>query len=182
MVMFYHSMSFIAKELKKHSEAEMWSQKAVELSNLINEKMWNSSGSCYCDVNRFTGEYSTVLTPASFIPLYIKIAPEQRAEALARIAEKNFKYKMPSVSFDNPEFSTDYWRGPTWLNIAYFAAKGLKNYNFPVADKIKENILEMCYKNKDGIFENYNSITDEGQRYNNFSWSCVFIMEFILNF
>ena len=182
MVMFYRSMSFIAKELKISEDAEKWIKKADTLSELINKKLWNDTIKSYVDVNRFTGEYSEVLTPASFMPLYIRIATEARAQAMAKIAEVNFRSKMPSVSFDNPEFSTDYWRGPTWLNIAYFAAKGLKNYDFPVADKIKENILDMCYKNKDGIYENYNSATDEGQRYDNFSWSCVFIAEFILNF
>ena len=57
---------------------------------------------------------------------------------MENFAKNNFKEKMPTVSFDNPEYSTDYWRGPTWLNVAYFAAKGLKNYGFEVADKIKE--------------------------------------------
>ena len=85
-------------------------------------------------------------------------------------------------SFDNPQYSSDYWRGPTWLNVAYFAAKGHKNYNFYVADKIKENILDMCYQNKDGIYENYDSITGRGLCCNHFSWSCVFIIEFILGF
>ena len=45
---------------------------------------------------------------------------------------------MPTVSYDNPNYSTNYWRGPTWLNVAYFAAKGLKNYHFDdTADKIR---------------------------------------------
>ena len=101
---------------------------------------------------------------------------------MKKIAEYNFKCKMPTVSFDNPSYSNDYWRGPTWLNVAYFAAVGLKNYNFDVADKIKENILDMCYKEKNGIFENYDSITGKGLYCGHFSWSCVFIIEFILNF
>ena len=89
---------------------------------------------------------------------------------------------MPTVSFDNKCFSNDYWRGPTWLNVAYFAAKGLKNYRFDVADKIKSSIIDMCNDNKDGIYENYDSITLKGQYCNCFGWSCVFILEFLLNF
>lgn len=116
--------------------------------------------------------------------LYLGIASKEQAECMRIIAEdKNkFNHKMPTVSFDNPEYSNDYWRGLTWLNVAYFAAKGLKNYGYSVADKIKENILDMCYNEKRGIFENYDSITGEGHGCEHFSWSCVFIIEFVLDF
>ena len=182
MVMFYRSMSFFANELGIIADAEKWGRKHKELSELINQKMWNGENRYYADVNRFTGEYSTVLSPASFMPLYIDIATVERADAMRIIAEDKFNYKMPTVSFDNPQYSNDYWRGPTWLNVAYFAAKGLKNYKFEVADKIKDNILNMCYNEKNGIYENYDSVTGKGLCCDHFSWSCVFITEFILNF
>ena len=82
------------------------------------------------------------------MPLYIGIASREQAEAMRIVAEERFKGKMPTVSFDNPMYSNDYWRGPTWLNVAYFAAKGLKNYGFAVADTIKESILNMCFADK----------------------------------
>ncbi len=100
---------------------------------------------------------------------------------MRRVAETAFEGKMPTVSFENPAYSNDYWREPTWLNVAYFAAKGLKNYGFAVADTIRENILNMCYEEKDGIFENYNSRTGKGLCCDHFSWSCTFILEFIKN-
>lgn len=182
MVMFYRSMSFFAKELGLSTEATKWDKKQLELSAFINKKMWDSENRCYVDVNKISEEFSTVLSPASFMPLYINIASAEQADAMRIIAEKKFNYKMPTVSFDNPHYSNDYWRGPTWLNVAYFAAKGLKNYHFEVADKIKENILDMCYNEKGGIYENYDSITGKGLCCDHFSWSCVFINEFILNF
>jgi len=98
------------------------------------------------------------------------------------IAQTRFKSKMPTVTYDHPAYSTDYWRGPTWLNVAYFAAKGLKNYNCDVANQIKENILEMCDAQKEGIYENYDSLTGKGLCCDHFSWSSAFIIEFILNF
>ena len=101
---------------------------------------------------------------------------------MAEIAKTRFEGKMPTVSFDNPAYSLDYWRGPTWLNVAYFAAKGLKNYGFAVADQIKASILSMCAKDKEHIYENYDAKAEKGQYCNHFSWSCVFIIEFILNF
>lgn len=182
MVMFYKSLSRLACLVEKDEESDIWLSKADELSILINKELWCEKNGYYNDKNRFTGEISSALTPASFMPLYISIASLGRAEAMARIAENNFKCKMPTLSFDNKYFSNDYWRGPTWLNVAYFAAKGLKNYRFDVADKIKFSIIDMCNDNKDGIYENYDSVTLKGQYCNRFGWSCAFILEFLLNF
>ena len=182
MVMCYKSLANLAMITDNEEDSLKWQKKSVDLSNLINEKMWSRENKWYSDVNRFTDEISDALTPASFMPLYVEIASEEQAEAMRCIAENNFKCQMPTVSFDNKGYSNDYWRGPTWLNVAYFAAKGLKNYGFEVAEKIKKSILDMCDSNKDGIYENYNSITLEGQYCNRFGWSCVFILEFLLNF
>ena len=182
MVMFYRSLSYLANELGIMEDKKKWDEKEKELVKLINEKMWDSENKYYADANRFTGEVSSALSPASFMPLFIQIASNERAADMAIVAERDFKEKMPTVPFDSPAYSHDYWRGPTWLNVAYFAAKGLKNYDLPVADKIKENILNMCYNEKRGIYENYDAVTGEGLYCDHFSWSCVFINEFILNF
>ncbi len=181
MVMFYRSMRFIANELGKKRDFAKWKRRELTLTSLIQTKMWKKNIGFF-DVNRYTGELSEVCTPASFMPLFIKIANQEQAEIMNILAEQKFEGKMPTVSFDNENYSTDYWRGPTWLNVAYFAAKGLKNYDFKIADTIKENILDMCDKEKNGIFENYDSKTGKGLCCNRFSWSSVFIMEFILDF
>lgn len=182
MVMTYRSLSTIATELKLSTDSKKWKEKEQILTNLINEKMWDKNKNYYADTNRFSREVSTALSPASFMPLYINIATQSQAEFMNKIAIERFEGKMPTVPFDDPAYSNDYWRGPTWLNVAYFATKGLKNYGFTIADEIKENILNMCYNEKGGIYENYDSLTGKGLCCNNFSWSCVFIIEFILNF
>ena len=181
MVMFMRAMNNLAHSLGLKQDCAIWKEKENSLIDLINRCLWDSEKGLYGDTNKLTGETSFVLTPANFMPLFINIASKERAVHMADFAKSNFKEKMPTVSFDNPEYSTDYWRGPTWLNVAYFAAKGLKNYGFEVANKIKENILNMCYNEKRGIYENYDSETGKGLCCDHFSWSCVFIREFILN-
>lgn len=181
MVMYYRSLSFIAKELGYTEDSKKWDEKEKNLISCIDREMWDPEKGYYADINRFTRESSDVLSPASFMPLYISIASEEQAKAMDMIARNNFKCKMPTVSFDNIEYSNDYWRGPTWLNVAYFAAKGLKNYGLKTADEIRESILNMCYEDKRGIFENYDSVTGKGLCCDHFSWSSVFVIEFILN-
>ncbi|MBQ8496609.1 MAG: hypothetical protein IJ489_04030 [Clostridia bacterium] len=182
MVMFYRALALMADVLGHCEEKKSWEEKECALISRINEVMWDEKHRYYADANRLTGEVSDVLSPASFMPLYIGIASDERADAMRIIAEERFKGKMPTVTFDHPAYSNDYWRGPTWLNVAYFAAKGLKNYDFSVADTIRESILDMCFADKDGIFENYDSVTGKGLYCNHFSWSSVFILEFIFNF
>lgn len=182
MVMNYRALAYMACELGLSEQSAAWTAKEKTLAANINAHLWDETHGYYADADRFTKEISDVLSPASFMPLYIGIASAEQASKMAVIAETKFEGKMPTVSFDNPAYSTDYWRGPTWLNVAYFAAKGLKNYGFAVADTIKSSILEMCAIDKEHIYENYDAKAQKGLYCNHFSWSCVFIIEFILNF
>ena len=182
MVDYYRAMSYFAKVLNLDSDYSEYAKKEKDLIKLINEVLWDDEQKCYVDVNRFTGEKSKAITPASFMPLFINIAPLDKAKHMEKIALEKFYSGMPTVSYDNKEYSTTYWRGPTWLNVAYFAAKGLKNYGFKVADDIKETILSWVDKNEDSIYENYDSKTGFGIYGKDFSWSSVFVVEFILNF
>ena len=90
---------------------------------------------------------------------------------------------MPTVTYDCPAYSTDYWRGQTGLNVAFFAIKGLENYGFTeVAGEIREFLLSMAYDGLDrGISENYDSINRRGKFNNAFSWSAAFLIELILD-
>lgn len=184
MVMYYRAMSYLATKLQINQDVLMWNKKEKELIELINEKLWDDDNKYYVDVDRFTGEKSRVLSPASFMPLYIEIASKERADYMNKLASDKNKFfpGMPTVAYDDPEYSQGYWRGLTWLNVAYFAAKGLKNYGYDTADKIKDYILDMVSEIKTGIYENYDSLNREGRNSDYFSWSAVFIIEFILNF
>lgn len=184
MVMNYRSLSTLAGELGKTDESRFLSEKADELAKNINEYFWNDSLKAYTDVDRFNFKPTDVLSPASFMPMFIGIAPPERADFMAELAADKTKFfpGMPTVAYDNPNFSTDYWRGNTWFNVAYFAAKGLKNYGFnKTADAVKETLLGWVEKDGDCIHENYNSVTGEGLYCPKFSWSSVFVIEFIIN-
>lgn len=183
MIMTYRSLGFMANELHDFERVNEWNNKAKELEGLVNERLWNEKNKAYTDTNRYNGKKSEVLTPASFMPLYIGIAPKEYAECMKDHAENKDEFYpgMPTVTYNNPEYSRDYWRGPVWLNVAYFAAKGLKDYGFDVAEDIKRKILHMVEKNTDAIYENYDAITEQGLNAKNFAWSACFTVEFILN-
>lgn len=182
MVMFYRAMHNMAQELGE--ESAIFKEKEEKLVRLIEERLFCEEMGFYNDLNRFTGEFSDVLSPAVFIPLYIGIAPKERAELMHAIAVDKNKFfpGMPTVAYNDPEYSNNYWRGPTWLNLAYFALVGLKKYGYNKdADYMKEYLLDMIYENLHiGICENYDSVNRVGLFNKSFSWSAAFIIEFIL--
>lgn len=180
MVLFYRSMAKMAEYLgEKNAE---WKQKEQELAEKIENTLYDEKQSSYADRNRITGAFSTVLSPASFMPLFIGTASGSRASAMEKLARDRNKFYpgMPTCTYDCPGYDNNYWRGPTWLNVAFFAVKGLSDYGFEkTATEIKEYLLDMCYDGLPDIFENYDSIKRNGKCCRAFSWSAAFIIEFI---
>ena len=89
MVMNYRALCFMTNELGLPEEAKVWSDKAERMSTLINERLWNGKNGWYSDANSLTHEISDVLSPASFMPLYIGIASEEQAKAMAKKLPKH---------------------------------------------------------------------------------------------
>lgn len=181
MIMFYRAMDEMARLLEESGED--WQQKSEELAKKVNAYFYDEENGVYVDIFKTDKKYSSIYSPASFMPLYIGIASQERAYALAQFAQAHFYPAMPTVAYDDPAYTGDYWRGHTWLNVAYFAIKGLKNYGFnELADEMRNTLLTYADKNKDGIYEKYDADTGEGKRCPCFSWSSAFIIEFVLNF
>lgn len=95
--MFYRSMKFLAEALGLIADSKMWNEKSLELEYNINRCLWDSENNRYVDKNRFNGEFSTVLSPASFMPLYLRIASAEQANSMRIIAEENFKCKYAKI-------------------------------------------------------------------------------------
>jgi putative isomerase len=181
MVLFYRSMAKMAEILGE--ESSEWKSRELSLAEQIESRLYNEKLGAYVDRNRKTGEYSNVLSPASFMPLFIATASAERAASMNRIARDTNKFYpgMPTVSYDCEGYDNNYWRGPTWLNVAFFAVKGLYDYGFTdTATEIKEFLLDMCHAGLPFIYENYDSKTTKGRCNKSFSWSSAFIIEFIL--
>lgn len=183
MVLFYSALAYMAERTGEAAEIPVWKEREKNLAREINTRLYDDSTQCYLDYNREKECFSPVLSPACFMPLYTGIASKEQAEPLSRLAADKNKFfpGMPTVSYDDPKYTPDdYWRGPLWLNVAFFALKGLKNYGYAkTADASRNTILSWCAQN-DSAYEIYNSRTGQGLRTKDFGWSAVFIIELIL--
>ena len=117
-------------------------------------------------------------------PLWVGAASVEQAAAVARImldtAKFNTKVPFPTIAFDNKKFDTNgYWRGPVWLDQAYFAINGLRQYGY---SKEADELTEKLFKNLGGIsesapiYENYQPATGKGIKAPNFSWSAAHLL------
>lgn len=92
------------------------------------------------------------------------------------------KVPFQTMAKDHPKFDpmNGYWRGPNWLDQAYFGIKGLRNYGFnKEADLATINIIngaEGLLKRGVSIRENYHPLTGKGLYAQNFSWSAAHII------
>ena len=185
MLEVYRSLLYFSVKLQKFDDYGMWKSRAEKLEQKIEEIFWCEKAGFYCDYNFETETHSKVFSPAGFMPLFVKTASKERAKLCAEkaMSEKYFYPYMPTVAYCDEKYTSfDYWRGPTWLNVFYFAIAGLENCGFHAeSKKLRENFLQLADNEKSGIYEYYDSRTGKGLGAFQFSWSAAFILELILN-
>lgn len=182
MVDFYDALAFMSKELQIGEESK-WLDKKETLSAAIREQLWDEDDGVFYDTDRFTGEREKVISPAVFQPLFAGVATDEQATKLVELVRSPQKFYpgIPTVSYDNPKYTPDeFWRGPTWLNLAYFTIKGLERYGYKeLSEFFTQNILSWIDKNGDDIYEYYNSKDGTGLGARHFGWSAAFAIELI---
>lgn len=184
MVDFYRAMEYIAKRIGAEKDVETFFRKRKKLSDNINTLLYNKKKGYYCDYNFRLKRFTNRVSPASFMPLFCGIASKEQAESMKKLAQSSrwFYKGIPTISYNNLFYNhAKYWRGPCWLNTAYFTIRGLYDYGYKqLAKELCENLLDWCSQNKDSIYEYYDSKTGKGLGAKDFGWSSAFIIELIL--
>ncbi len=182
-------LSSLATALGETALAETLDEEAITLGNLIRTIMWDERSGFFYDIRLTTKRAVVVPEPNGWIPLWAGIASEEQARRIRnRIMsseEFNTFVPFPTVAADNPGFNPEkgYWRGPVWLDQAYFAIKGLMKYGYGEEAVLLMNKL---FRNCEGlsdparpIRENYNPLTGQGMNAENFSWSAAHVLMMI---
>lgn len=180
MADFYKSMSYIAQKLGKKEDAEYYDKKSDVLGQKIEDMLFDKERGFYVDYDKKRKRFIKQKSIAGFMPLYIGTATAEHAESCIEYArqKEGFYPLMPTLSYDDKSFKANgYWNGPCWLNTAYFALKGIYEYGAEeLAFDICQNILDMASKEKQSIFERYDSKTGKGLGARDFGWSASFII------
>lgn len=184
MVDFYKAMAYIAERTGRDKEIAGFEEKRAALEENIRRILYNAEKGFFCDYDFRLHRHTNRVSPASFLPLFCGAASKEQAEAMKTLAESEtwFYPGIPTISYNHPRYRANkYWRGPCWLNTAYFTVRGLWNYGYrSLADSLTENLLNWCAQNEESIYEYYDSKTGKGLGARDFGWSSVFILELLL--
>ncbi|RZT95472.1 putative isomerase [Ancylomarina subtilis] len=173
----------LAKLIGRADQAKTYKQEATELKQRIAADFWDEATGFFYDREIVTGKLLTVQQgPEGWIPLYTGIATKEQAKRVVTVLMDSTKFAtkvpFPTLVADHKKFNPlkGYWRGPVWLDQAYFGIKGLERYGYQKeADQLSQKLLH----NTEGLLddapirENYHPISGKGLNANHFSWSAA---------
>ena len=180
----------IASQLDKNDEAEDLAVQAHKLKFKILNQFFDEETGWFYDTSIDGIKKIEAMGCEGWIPLWAEVATQEQAEAVRTnmINPEYFNTKVPfqTLSANHPKFKPDngYWRGPNWLDQAYFGIKGLRNYGYhqdayEATSKLIHNAEGVLVKGS-AIRENYQPITGKGLESKNFSWSAAHYLLLLL--
>lgn len=172
----------MAEALDRPREAARYREEAVRLRTSIQASMYDDATGFFYDTAIDGGSRVDVQGPEGWAPLWTGVATEQQASSVARTMLDPDKFAthmpFPTLAADHPQFNpTDgYWRGPVWLDQAYFATLALeRSGEREAAQRFRNQLIFNAQGLLDQapIYENYVPATGEGIEAPHFSWSAA---------
>ena len=168
----------MANILGDEADVKKYKLEAAYLKKQIQSLMYDSKDGYFYDIKLDDKSFVKVKGPEGWIPLWANVASQAQADAIIEkiLDPKIFNTKIPFPTLDashskfNPE--KGYWRGPVWMDQAYFALRGLKQYGYEdEAVKLTNKIFNEIQH--PSLYENYHPITGEGLNSPHFSWTAA---------
>lgn len=127
----------------------------------INEYLWDEREQYYVDFNFHTGKPTGVLSLAAAYPLWLGIASDEQAGAVASRLERDFLKPGGLVTTLNE--TGQQWDSPNgWAPLHWIAIQGLHRYGYEqLADEITERWLhlnEAIFKKAHKLYEKYDVV------------------------
>lgn len=184
---YAQGLAALARLLRRRGEmdeADAFARQSELVEQAILTKCRAADGLFY-DLYSRHEKMARVKTMTSLFPLILDSIDRPTAERLVRDHLLNpgefwLPYPVPTVARDEPAFSatfrtplaSGYWRGPTWVCINWFLARGLRKHGFTeeaahIVEKTKELVL------RGGFREFYNPFTGKPLGARGFSWSTL---------
>jgi len=168
----------MATILGEDVDVKKYISEAAYLKKQIQSLMYDPSDGYFYDIKLDDKSFVKVKGPEGWIPLWAGVASQAQADAvIEKILDPeifNTKIPFPTLDTSHSEFNPEkgYWRGPVWVDQAYFALIGLKQYGYEnEAVNLTFKIFnEIQYST---LYENYHPITGQGLNSPHFSWTAA---------
>ncbi len=154
----------IAAALGDAGRAAAWAARARRTSAAVHRELWDEENGFYFD-RTMEGAFTGIKAASGFMPLLLDDLPVAHLRRLARWLQDPAAFAapfpVPSLALSEPAFSTDMWRGPTWLNLNYFIIIGLRRHGEHelaqwLADKTLQHVAKY-YERYGVLFEFYDA-------------------------
>jgi len=174
MVLFYRNLAFMCSEVKQNDDAKKYESLANDISQRINQMMWNEVDGFYYNVDD-NGVQQKMKSIGGFWPMLAGIADLQQAKRLLTHLKDSKSFwrsiPFPSLAADEKEYRPDgkYWLGGVWAPTNVMVLKGLEQYGREsdnatdysfnefatiAAEKYLDG-LSIVYKKTGTLWENY---------------------------
>lgn len=172
----------MADALGKGQDALRWHDEANTLKAHIQARFYDAKNGWFFDRSLATGQLIRVFGSDGWTPLWAGAATDEQANSVIQrmLRPDAFASLMPfpTLTQKAPEFSPvkGYWRGPVWMDQAYYGVEALRRYGFAqAADTLALRLVTKAQGlTKQGpIYENYDPLTGNGYQARNFSWSAA---------
>ncbi len=170
-----HALEEMAQVLGRKTDVKELRERAGKYGKSL-AGLWDGEKGIFLNRRTDTDQKSYRLSPTLFYPLLAKVATQAQAERMMKEHYFNSNefygdYVMPSIARNDPAFhDNDYWRGRIWGPMNFLVYLGIRNYRLPDAraDLVKKSkeLLMKSWKKDGSIFENYNSVTGQGDDVN----------------
>lgn len=172
-------MVYFSKELSL--DGSLWEERMNKRRELMNKYLWNEEREIFCDYDFAKGKKCDFLTAAAYHPLFVGMASEEQARAMADKLGL-LECERGLAATEKREgifgFQWDYPRG--WAPLHYVIIKGLANYGYiKEAKKIAEkyaSLVESTFSETGDVWEKYDVETgkpaaSEGGQHRMMGWS-----------
>lgn len=173
------ALAELALQLGHKKDAQELTKRADFFRRNI-EKLWDEQTGLYLNMRLDSGTFTYRLSPTHFYPLIARIPSKKRAERMIFAHFYNSDefwgtYILPSIARNDPAFfDNNYWRGRIWAPMNFIVYLGLRNYDLLAArrdlSQKSADLLLKGWKEKRQVYENYNSVTGQGDDVSSSDW------------
>jgi hypothetical protein len=125
------AMGAIGDALGETAAAARYRGEAAAVARAVNQELWDDERGWYVDRWGEPARPIHAMTYAPFVALHAGdlVPPERAARLLVHLGDPATfatRWPIPTAAKSDPSFDPDeYWRGSTWLNVNWFAVRGL---------------------------------------------------------
>ena len=133
MVLMYRNLSFMCREIQQTDEAKKFEVQANEITQRINQYMWNEEDGFYYNVDDI-GVQQKLQSVGGFWTMLAGVANEKQAmRLLAHLKDPHSFWRpipFPSLAANEKEYKSDgqYWLGAVWAPTNVMIIKGLEQF------------------------------------------------------